>query len=493
MLDGKAVTPLYVQLMTEIEAKIMKGVYQPGERLQSESEMAKTFGVSIITVSALVDKGLVEKKQGKGTFVSKPKFTKDIKKLQSFTEMCEHMGMKSGGRMLENKLIVADEKTRNLLGLVYFETGEVVAALSEWVISKNLQPTRNLASEYIGRLQANGNKLKAINDTIRKYNHALLLCREGHEDMASIQLRRILSQNPKLIKGYHLLALIQIKNGEWSRARRTLRKAAKIDKTNTTTLRFLREVDEQTGVTTRLEKQKKGFFRDNKNKNMEYDPAESEYTVQTPVYHERSRLPVFLLIMSGMAAGAVAFWLLAVPAIKQGIYQEANQQIVQYSESLATQGAELTKVQGEAEESDNTAETVSKQLTEEQAKSKSYESLLTAYTFYQQQNLDEAAVAVKNVQVDVLPESLKPIYITIRDATGVAGIGDPEQPQTEESSGGESSGDSGSTEGSTDDSGYDDSGYYDDGSYDDGSYDESGYYDDGYYDDGSYDDGSYYE
>ena len=59
MLDGKAVTPLYVQLMTEIEAKIMKGVYQPGERLQSESEMAKTFGVSIITVrnavSALVD------------------------------------------------------------------------------------------------------------------------------------------------------------------------------------------------------------------------------------------------------------------------------------------------------------------------------------------------------------------------------------------------------------------------------------------------------
>ena len=29
-------------------------------------------------------------------------------------------------------------QARNLLGLVYFETGEVVAALSEWVISKNL-------------------------------------------------------------------------------------------------------------------------------------------------------------------------------------------------------------------------------------------------------------------------------------------------------------------------------------------------------------------
>lgn len=76
-------------------------------------------------------------------------------------------------------------QARNLLGLVYFETGEVVAALSEWVISKNLQPSRNLASEYINKLQANSNKLEVINETIRKYNEALNLCREGHEDMGS--------------------------------------------------------------------------------------------------------------------------------------------------------------------------------------------------------------------------------------------------------------------------------------------------------------------
>ncbi len=32
-------------------------------------------------------------------------------------------------------------------------------------------------------LQANSNKLDAINETIRKYNNALALCREGHEDV----------------------------------------------------------------------------------------------------------------------------------------------------------------------------------------------------------------------------------------------------------------------------------------------------------------------
>ena len=142
---------------------------------------------------------------------------------------------------------------RNLLGLIYFETGEVVAALSEWVISKNIQPTNNIAIDYINRLQKDSNKLDVINQTIKKYNLALQNCREGHEDIAMIQLKKILAQNPKLIKGYHLLALLHIHKNEYEKARKTLKKAIKIDKTNTTTLRFLREVDEQTGYTTTLE------------------------------------------------------------------------------------------------------------------------------------------------------------------------------------------------------------------------------------------------
>jgi len=40
-------------------------------------------------------------------------------------------------------------EARNLLGLVYFEMGEVVAAMSEWVISKNLRPEKNIADDYI--------------------------------------------------------------------------------------------------------------------------------------------------------------------------------------------------------------------------------------------------------------------------------------------------------------------------------------------------------
>mgnify|MGYP000478265429 CR=1 FL=1 len=70
MLDGKAATPLYVQLIQELEAKISEGILTPEARLPSESELSKQYGVSIITVrkavGSLAEKGLVEKKAREG-------------------------------------------------------------------------------------------------------------------------------------------------------------------------------------------------------------------------------------------------------------------------------------------------------------------------------------------------------------------------------------------------------------------------------------------
>ena len=381
-------------------------------------------------------------------------------------------------------------QARNLLGLVYFETGEVVAALSEWVISKNLQSNRNLATEYINKLQANSNKLEAINETIRKYNDALNLCREGHEDMAAIRLKRILTQNPKLIKGYHLLALIQMKEGEYNKARRTLRKAARIDKTNTTTLRFLREIDEQTGVTTKLERQnKKRIFRNGAAAKRESDGNEGEVVIQTPAYKEQSRISLFFMLATGFAAGLLAFYLLAVPAIRQGIYREANQQIVKYSDAVSSQGAELTKAQSQAQESGDTVEAASKQIEEEKKKNSTYEALLEAYSALQQQNVDEAALKLQNVYADLVPDDLKGIYNTICSSTGTTGI----EGSTDGTDGDGSSEDNSGEQGDTSDEGYTDStdgdqsdSYDASGDSGDVSYDDSGDYYDNSYDESEY-------
>lgn len=135
-------------------------------------------------------------------------------------------------------------EARNLLGLVYFEMGEVVAALSEWVISKNLRPKKNIADDYIDMIQTNQNRLDTINQTIKKYNQALTYCNQDSLDLAVIQLKKVLSLNPKFIRAHQLLALLYINSEEWERARRELTKCREIDTNNTATQRYLKEVEE---------------------------------------------------------------------------------------------------------------------------------------------------------------------------------------------------------------------------------------------------------
>ena len=131
MLNQDSMTPLYVQLMNEVEKSIKNGEYKPGDKLLTETEMAKKYGVSLITVRKaigfLMEEGLVVRKQGKGTFVTKPKLSRNMKKLQSFSEMCEQMGVEPGAKMLENRLVTAEGKVAEALGI---EPGSNVVYIS---------------------------------------------------------------------------------------------------------------------------------------------------------------------------------------------------------------------------------------------------------------------------------------------------------------------------------------------------------------------------
>ena len=253
----------------------------------------------------------------------------------------------------------------------------------------------------------------------------------------------------------------------------------------------MREIDEQTGVSTRLERQ-------NKRNRKAVDSSENDMAIQIPQYKEKGRIPLFFTLVAGFCAGLLAFYLLAVPAIRQGIYREANQQIMKYSDAVSSQGAELTKAQSQAQESGDTVEAASKQIEEEKKKSSSYEALIEAYSALQQQNTDEAALKIQNVYADLLPADLKGIYNTICNTTGTTGIEGTTDAKVADGTGSEDGTDSGdSAEGdvssdSVEDGSYDD-GSYDSGEYDDGSYDNSDgdSADDGSYDTGDYDDSGY--
>lgn len=139
----------------------------------------------------------------------------------------------------------ANTNARNLLGLIYFEMGETVAALSEWVISKYFQPDYNDADRYINDIQENPTRLDNLNQAIKRYNNALVFAKQGSDDLATIQLKKVIQLNPHFIRAYHLLSVLYIKNNEIERAKKCLLRVARIDVSNTTTLRYLKELEPQ--------------------------------------------------------------------------------------------------------------------------------------------------------------------------------------------------------------------------------------------------------
>lgn len=73
-LDTNNAVPLYEQLRVALRERLDSGVLDPGERLPSEVELCRKYGVSRITVrravDELVEEGILERRQGKGTFVA---------------------------------------------------------------------------------------------------------------------------------------------------------------------------------------------------------------------------------------------------------------------------------------------------------------------------------------------------------------------------------------------------------------------------------------
>lgn len=103
-MDSHSSQPLYLQIKEALKQRILDGDYAAHERLPSESELMKMFGVSRITVRQslrdLHTDGMVFSVQGKGTFVSKPKAVQDVQRLQGFGESMNPQGYETSTRVL---------------------------------------------------------------------------------------------------------------------------------------------------------------------------------------------------------------------------------------------------------------------------------------------------------------------------------------------------------------------------------------------------------
>jgi len=103
VLDSSLDRPLYRQLTDKLRLEVARR--RPGDRIASEPELARSLGVSRFTVAkaieALVDEGLVVRRQGKGTFVAVPPLQRTPIQLRSFTEAVSAIGRRASSELLD--------------------------------------------------------------------------------------------------------------------------------------------------------------------------------------------------------------------------------------------------------------------------------------------------------------------------------------------------------------------------------------------------------
>jgi GntR family transcriptional regulator len=112
--------PLYAQLMEALHQEIRSRGLKPGDQLPTESALEAVFGVSRTTIrqalSELELRGTVERIQGKGTFVARPRIT-HFPLLTSFSQNMRTQGLTPSRRVLDSKLADAPESIATELGL----------------------------------------------------------------------------------------------------------------------------------------------------------------------------------------------------------------------------------------------------------------------------------------------------------------------------------------------------------------------------------------
>lgn len=121
-LDNKSAVPLYQQMSDTILKEIQNGTFTPGSKIPTEFELSESYKVSRVTVrkalSELADKGYLERKSGKGTFVAEKKLQRGLSSnVLSFTEMCKMMGMKPGAKTIKIALENPSAKDIECIGL----------------------------------------------------------------------------------------------------------------------------------------------------------------------------------------------------------------------------------------------------------------------------------------------------------------------------------------------------------------------------------------
>ena len=114
--------PYYIQLIDILRAKIQQKAWLPGEQIPGEQDLCDLYGVSRTvvrqTLRELELEGLINRRKGKGTFISQPKISEGlVQKLTGFYQDMLERGFKPVTKVLHQHVIPANDKVAGFLNI----------------------------------------------------------------------------------------------------------------------------------------------------------------------------------------------------------------------------------------------------------------------------------------------------------------------------------------------------------------------------------------
>jgi len=292
---------------------------------------------------------------------------------------------------------------RNLLGLLYMETGMVGEGYREFAISDQIQPLDNKAKEYMQKINKKTRELEKAKDSVVCYNKGLDFLIHGNDDMALIQLKRSVDLNPKFINATNLLALCHIYRKQEAKAQAVVKKVLGMDINNPTALRYRNGISSasvpdkgKNDVVVRKSKESSKSL-------LGYGEAFNRPQVK------KLNIMTFIFIGMGFLIGFVVFYSIVVPpmASRHNNYlSERNAQIEEYQERQEVLEAEIATLSGDLESANQQVETQSQELQEREALSAVTLSLNDATDLMLDGDYEAAARLLFNMDREVMTPEL---------------------------------------------------------------------------------------
>lgn len=300
---------------------------------------------------------------------------------------------------------------RNLLGLIYYEAGEVGDALVQWVISMNLQPVENRADYYLGEIRRKKGSLETERIKIRRFNQALAYAQNGSEDLAILQLVKIVEGKPGYVKAQLLLALLYIAREDYQKAGKAIYRVLQIDSNHPKALWYKAVVKENAASAGRRDSERRKLKNVLSHRQMQDDDV-----IIPPSYKENTKDQAVINILAGLILGAAVIFFLVMPANTRAISDKHNKELLGYSEELSQANQKAQDLSGQIKDLETAKKTAEDSLN---AVTNDSDSVLAQYEnvigILQAYKKNDFTTAVK------LYASLKPDLITSPDVMAIIG------------------------------------------------------------------------